>query len=120
MNKYREKKERIVILSIILIAYVVLLFIGAVISVPQQISSIRGIDKVVHFGEYLLLGIILVKFLQLFGFEGRRQLLAALAIGLVLMVLSEFIQSFVPGRSPDILDLTADFLGFIIGVRLFK
>jgi VanZ family protein len=118
--KIRDKKRRLLILTIILVLYIFFLFIAAVVQVPSQVESMKGFDKVVHFVEYLLLAIILVKFLEMFNLEGRKLIFISLAIGISFMILSEILQSFVPGRSMSFYDIVADLLGFIIGLSIAR
>ena len=71
-------------------------------AVPSEVS-IPYADKVVHF---LIFGVPTYLFARL---TGRTWLVAAifLAHGAV----SEFVQTFIPGRDPDVFDFTADAVG---------
>ena len=69
--------------------------------------ELPGVDKVAHFGAYALLAWLLA-----FA-AGRSRLPIALAVvlGLLYGATDEIHQSFVPGRSPDVLDWFADAAG---------
>lgn len=73
---------------------------------------VPGADKIVHFGLYAPLGAALCHAL------GGRAGLAAVA-GAVYGATDELHQAFVPGRSPDPLDVLADALGAVAGALLF-
>ena len=70
-------------------------------------------DKVAHLGEYLVLGLLLVRALRATLRVSRPLFAAMMAIGIVVMVgaADESFQSFIPGRQCDIFDLLADVLG---------
>lgn len=74
-----------------------------------------GLDKLAHFGAYLVLGALLT-------FGARRQGVSPwLAVGLGIMygALDELHQGFVPGRSLELGDWIADSLGTLAGVGIF-
>jgi VanZ family protein len=79
-----------------------------------------GMDKLLHAGVYGILG-----FLVLGALSGTVQVRPIprpwLAVLMVVAygVLDEFHQHFVPGRTPDILDVMADAAGGMLGVWLF-
>jgi len=70
-------------------------------------------DKVAHVAEYLVLGLLLVRAMRATLRVSRPLFAAMMAIGFVVLVggADEFYQSFVPGRSSDILDFAADVAG---------
>jgi VanZ family protein len=70
-------------------------------------------DKVCHAGEYLVLGLLLVRALRATLRVSRPLFAAMIAIGIVLVVgvSDEFLQSFIPGRQSDIFDVLADLVG---------
>lgn len=90
-----------------------LFFMSARTSLPVDLS--RGLDKVAHFGAYLVLGFLLAQgttYLRLPGW-------IAIALGLFYGFLDEFHQSRVPGRHADLADWYADATGTLVGVLLF-
>jgi hypothetical protein len=76
-------------------------------------------DKVIHFVEYTILGVLLfagigraVMRSRIFGF------LFLLAVGSSIGALDEMFQSYIPGRNMSIYDFLADTMGVAAGVSL--
>ena len=73
-------------------------------------------DKASHMLEYSGLGVLLAQALR----AGRpaamsmRTAIAAIALGMIMGAGDEFFQSFVPGRTSDILDVLADTTGVVL------
>lgn len=79
------------------------------------VPDVSGADKVLHFGAYALLGLLL-------AFAVHRSALSpwvAVVLGVLYGASDEIHQSFVPGRSPDIRDWVADALGVCFAVYLY-
>ena len=73
-------------------------------------------DKLMHFGEYAVLGFLLARAIWLRWDRGLRHagifsILAATAFGIT----DEIHQYFVPNRDADVLDVVADFAGSLAG-----
>ncbi len=69
--------------------------------------GLPGFDKAMHFAAYALLAWLLA-----FATErSRLPIIVAVVLGLLYGATDEFHQSFVPGRSPDVLDWFADAAG---------
>ncbi len=102
-----------------LVAWVALIF--GVSSIPQlsseDIGLPRGFDKVVHFGEYLVLA-VLFRHGLLGGAEQREApiVLLVLATGLLIAGLDELYQSLIPGRHMSVYDFAADAAGLLAGI----
>jgi len=77
-------------------------------------------DKVVHFIEYLTLGVLLFRSLC-HEFSGNRRLAAIITVvaGTAFGLGEEWHQSFT-GRTPDAWDLTADAVGLVCAVVCIK
>jgi VanZ family protein len=90
-----------------------LFFMSSRETIGVDLSS--GLDKVAHFGAYLVLG-----FLLAYG-GSRFSLIAwvAVAIGVLYGASDEIHQSFVPGRSSEVADWVADALGTVAGVLIY-
>ena len=80
------------------------------------IELVTGFDGVVHFSLYTVLGFTLA-WARLRG--ARYHHGAFILLGIVLGLLDEFHQSFVPGRTPSMSDVFADAGGVILGYALF-
>jgi VanZ family protein len=72
-------------------------------------------DKLIHCGLFALLtwGIGLAS-----GLQGKRMLIIAATAALLVGVLDEYHQMYLPGREPGMDDLAADLAGIIIGTAL--
>lgn len=68
-----------------------------------------------HLGEYAILGVLVLLALTGSGPAGRAALIALIACSFY-GISDEFHQSFVPGRTPDVLDWVADTVGATVGV----
>jgi VanZ family protein len=78
-------------------------------------------DKVMHILEYFGFGLLLARALRP---TARIRLplvaaLAALSIGIVVGTSDEYLQSFVPGRSSDPMDLLADTVGLTLAQLVY-
>jgi VanZ family protein len=74
-------------------------------------------DKLLHLGEYLVLGILLVRALRATLRVSRPLFAAVIAISAVVLVgaADENFQRLIPGRQCDLLDFLADVSGGTIG-----
>jgi len=97
-----------------------LFFLSAQSSLPAIAPTVPNFDKVEHFGVYGLLGILV------FDAVRRSSVLVLPKAALVAILITsaygasdEFHQSFVPNRSCDVWDWTADTFGGILGVAVY-
>ena len=84
-------------------------------------TTIPHIDKLVHVLEYLLLGYLLARALS--G-PSRKNGLAKIIISAIIIaslcaIIDEWHQQYIQGRTCDIFDFLADFIGAGIGVSLY-
>jgi VanZ family protein len=79
-------------------------------------SPFFSADKVFHLGAYALLGYLVARALAYYGRTGRVMLMPALLLCLAYGISDEFHQSFVPDRTPSVLDVAADTIGACIGI----
>jgi VanZ family protein len=101
-----------------LILYVGLIFLLSSLSlVPLPLPAISGADKVVHFGEYAVLAVLVARAIH--SLPRPRALWLVCLLTLLVVVafgaLDEAYQSTVPRRQSDALDLLADGLGGLCG-----
>ncbi len=77
-------------------------------------TGIYGLDKLIHFTEFAVLGLLLARA------AGRptswRGWILMLVVGFISGAIDELIQSGVPGRCSSIWDFTADAAGVTAGV----
>jgi len=96
----------------------VMLYVTAIFTVSAQPNLQAPLkfpngDKILHAGEYFVLGLLLVRALRANLRLSRPLFAAAITVALVLLVgaSDEFFQSFVPGRQSDVFDALADLAG---------
>jgi VanZ family protein len=106
----------------LVIAYAALILI--ISSIPDLSPPQLGFkfqDKLYHFLEYAVFSILL--FYALLNsprnFLQRNFLVVAILIGLVYAAIDEIHQSLIPGRSADVTDFLADFLGLALVQLIF-
>ena len=119
MLNYLEKNRKYFV-YVPLIIYWLILFAGT--SLPAQTVPQFGVkDKLEHFLAYLGLTFMLsITFIiqdkiKLFK---QRPFLFAFLIGSVYGIIDEVHQLIIPGRSCELLDLSADIIGCILGIIL--
>lgn len=76
------------------------------------IHLVGGLDKVVHFGVYAVLGALLAR-----AWTWPPGVIAA---GWLYGLSDEFHQTFVPGRTAEAADWIADALGVMVGLFLYR
>ena len=83
-------------------------------------GRIPHLDKLVHLGEYGVLGLLLARgFAGAPGITGRRLIAITVLVGSAFAALDEIYQGTVPGRNKDAVDWAADTLGLLLGAVLF-
>ncbi|MFA7387184.1 MAG: VanZ family protein [Thiohalobacteraceae bacterium] len=96
------------------------LFVLSSQSTPELDLGFSGQDKLLHLGAYGLLGLFCIGALPRHADGGYslRQVALAAAVAALYGLSDEWHQSFVPGRSADLLDLVADAAGGLLGALL--
>ncbi len=90
------------------------------LDIINKLSSIAysNYDKILHFIEYIILGVLL--YLTTYYFPGsftrKYAAVFALIIGVLFAISDEIHQSFVSGRSSSVFDLIADSTGVALAV----
>lgn len=114
-----SRRQKLTIISLLL--YWPIIFILAHIPVPQLVREAHVSDKSLHFLAYLVL-----VFLLWFAIRPDRTVnWRKAAIWWVLLVIAgygvvdELLQSFVVGRSCDVMDFFANLIGVLTGLILF-
>lgn len=77
------------------------------------------IRKLAHLFEYMVLAIILVIIFKLFSFRKSTLCTATVFLTMLIGAIDEFYQSFIPGRSPRIIDILIDTLGGVLAVIFY-
>jgi VanZ family protein len=78
------------------------------------------IRKNAHAFEYIVLSILISLLLFTFNKKGKATIIYILFICLLIAVLDEFYQSFIPGRSSSVRDVLIDFAGSLLGMGIFN
>jgi VanZ family protein len=76
-------------------------------------------DKLAHFGEYLVLGFLAGNAVWRLGRSPKSNFLMTSSLSGLYGILDEIHQHFIPGRTADPLDATADILGSAAGVGIY-
>ncbi len=102
--------------------YCLVLFVQSSFPASENIPSIIGFDKVLHFFAYALLGALFLRAFRANPTSGNTMILLALSIILSSLygMSDEIHQAFVPSRSADVFDAVADTLGSICGVLAYN
>ena len=87
----------------------------------QIVAYFDQLDKILHFLEYGLVGFLLaVGFFNAFTFSASMKSVLTFGSGLILAILDEWHQFFVPLRKSDALDILADAAGLAFGIFVFR
>ena len=99
-------------------------FILILTSIPTLSAPSLGIDfedKLYHFIVYFVFGLLLARAgMQRQNSRMTVGLFYAFLMGTTFGVLDELHQTFIPGRTCDFWDATADAIGILAGVLVFK
>ncbi len=83
--------------------------------------GIKNLDKVVHFVEFVIFGLLFMRALY-YGFTNKdksKTILITVGVSLFIAAFDEFYQIYIPGRMASMFDFTADFLGIISALFIF-
>lgn len=93
----------------------VIAVMGASLIPSDQIPvAVPFSDKAAHLFSYFIL-----TFVALLSSNQNHSVLTILAVQFLIGVGVEIAQSFIPGRSPELLDVLANSLGVMIGVLVY-
>jgi len=116
------EKNKVKVLYIPFAVYWMILF--TLTTLPgKDLPDIGISDKISHFTAYCGLAVFLNLFLLIQNkkeFLKKKAWMFALLIGAVYAMIDEFHQLFIPGRSCDILDWSADVIGLLLGLLIVK
>ncbi len=96
--------------NILVYLYIFVIFVLS--AIPPSISNkvqLYGLDKAIHFIEYLILGII-------FNFTYKKKITKFHFLIIFVPIIDEFIIQRFSGRNVDIYDFIFDIFGLIVGV----
>jgi len=101
-----------------------LLFAGLIFFLSSRSSlpapAVSGFDKLAHLCEYGAFGLLLARGLGGYGMTTRIAVALAAVVASAYGVSDELHQSFVPGRSVEVLDWLADTIGGALGAACWS
>ena len=76
------------------------------------------IRKLAHVSEYFILGIIVILNVYQYLKEPKYYILFSIGISLLISIIDETIQTFVEGRSGNIIDIGIDSIGYLLSILI--
>jgi len=76
-------------------------------------------DKVLHVGEYGILGYLVARALRNYGLTRKTLFIRAFALCVLYGISDEVHQMFVPHRCPSVMDILADGIGSSLGIGIY-
>jgi VanZ family protein len=103
------------------LGYCVLLFIQSSFASPQLLPTFSGMDKLLHFGAYAVLGLLFMRAFTLSASRigTGRMIVYSILLTALYGISDEVHQFFVVVRTADMMDAIADALGGGCGVFLY-
>lgn len=86
---------------------------------PPSVAAPAGTDKVVHLVLYATFGLLTMRSVWSGRFVRRTALFVAGGVA-IFAALDEWHQLFIPGRSMELGDWIADFVGALAGIALYS
>ena len=105
------------------IVYAILIFWVSSLESPLGIElEFNNADKAIHFFEYLILGVLLIRAINgsYPGIPNISVILITVAIGALYGFTDELHQSVIPGRFATVSDFIFDFAGVVTGALLYS
>ena len=103
----------------LVIIYLIVMFSNSIFSfIYVPIENIWKYDKVIHFIEFFILGVLLLYALYENPISNKN-LISTLLVMSIIPILDESIQFLSPHRVSSIYDALADYLGFYSGCSLY-
>lgn len=122
MNNMAEKKKNHILLFRNIIWALVIFVLCAIPGkdIPNPHWVFPHIDKIVHFGMFFVMAILLCSELEYqTRLSWRKIYLTTISIAFIYGEIIELLQEYFFNRSGDILDLLADVFGAIIGCLIY-
>jgi len=103
------------VLTSVSVVYLILLFLGATI-IKLNNASAPGSDKSLHFIGFFILSLLLIFTFK--NYTVQRVYLKSLIVAIIIGIIIEIIQLFIPERTFSLLDLAADLGGIFLAMVL--
>lgn len=78
------------------------------------------IRKIAHGLEFFILSILIIFILSEKNIDRNYLIIKTLFIVLIVAILDEYLQAYIPGRGSTVSDILIDFIGGIFGIIVFK
>ena len=101
----------------------VIFYMSSLSSLPEDMPSFWGFDKIIHFIEYYIFGYLIFRCFagrKSSPLQERQAILLTIGIGVFYSISDEWHQSFVPGRDPSVWDVFSDALGVAFAALTFQ
>ena len=110
----------------LLILYIVFLFGTSLVPMDRQIEGLQfllalkpALQNLLHIPLFMVLSILWIQVLQNYKPLLRSRIILALILSCFIGIFNEYIQIFVPGRYPSIIDMGFNMLGAMLGIALY-
>lgn len=97
---------------------------GFIVSLINKVLRVENVEllgiiirKLAHLTEYAILGILMINCLK--DYKIRKYLLISVILCFLYACTDEFHQTFIPGRSGNIIDVMIDTTGSFIGIIMY-
>lgn len=101
--------------TLVAFIYDILLSIGLEVN-PSTLSLI--IRKSAHIFEFFILGILIIYIFLEIKIQDKYRIIYSFVIALLIAIIDETIQTFIPGRAGSPIDVLIDTIGIILGILL--
>ena len=101
----------------ITVSYIIMILLSS--AFPDYDIVPSRIQNLMHIPAYLVLTILLLQLYKNYRINGWKRIVLALLTSMVVGLVGEMIQSFIPSRFPSIVDLIRNFTGTVAGIILF-
>jgi VanZ family protein len=104
------------------IIYCVMIYIQSSHAIPESLPVFSGMDKILHFFAYAVLGVLFFRAFNTLKIKHNRGMLVLISIVAATLygISDEIHQHFVVSRDADIADAVFDMLGSIFGVYVYQ
>ena len=113
-----KHKYQKALLTCILIAYTLVMIIGAIIPNPSDVPVFSGNTKYFHFVGFIVLAIMVFKTFELYKIK-HENILSIIAL-IFFIILTEVLQLFVSTRHFAYTDMLIDTCGCLIGYGIYR
>ena len=99
-----------------------MIYIQSSQAIPQSLPAFTGMDKILHFFAYAVLGVLFLRAFSTLKIKHNNSLLILTSIVAATLygISDEIHQHYVVSRDADIADAVFDMLGSIFGVYVYQ